>query len=200
MDESDGGRDARVDRIKGLIAPTLEAMGYDLVRALVSGRHNPLLQVMAERKDGRAMHVDHCVEISHTLSALLEAADPIAGSYTLEVSSPGLDRPLMKPADYARFAGRAAKIETVRPLDGRRRFHGRLAGIDGETVRLETPDGPVAIAFADIVRARLVVDDKAMQDALRHETGGGESKPGDAGTDTESKSGRRRPKRNTRRG
>ena len=189
------GRDVRAERIEGLIASTVAAMGYDLVRVLVSGRHSPLLQVMAERKDGRAMDVDHCAEISRALSALLEAEDPIAGSYTLEVSSPGLDRPLVKAADYARFAGRTAKIETARPLDGRRRFQGRLAGIDGGAVRLDTPDGQLAIAFADIVRGRLVVDETVMQEALRHEVGAAGAKVNEG-----FESGGRRPKRNTRRG
>ncbi len=192
-----GGRDVRADRIEGLIAPTLAQMGYDLVRVLVSGRTSPLLQVMAERHDGRPMDVDHCAEISRALSALLEAEDPIAGAYTLEVSSPGLDRPLTKAADYARFAGRVAKIETVRPLDGRRRFQGRLAGGDGETVRLDTPDGQVAIALADIVRGRLVVDETVMHEALRRQADAdGDGPKARDGLE----SGGRRPKRNTRRG
>ena len=203
MGESDSGRDARADRIEGLIASTVEALGYDLVRVLVSGRHSPLLQVMAERKDGRPMDVDHCAEISRALSALLEAEDPIAGAYTLEVSSPGLDRPLVKAADYVRFAGRTAKIETARPLDGRRRFQGRIAGSDGGAVHLETPDGQVAIALADIVRARLVVDEAVMQEALRREMAAAapEARKGDGPKAQDGiQSGGRRPKRNTRRG
>lgn len=174
------------DRLARLIAPTLEAMGYGLVRVLVSGRHAPTLQVMAERLDGGPMSVETCADISRALSALLDVEDPIAGSYTLEISSPGLDRPLVKAADYERFRGRTAKIETRfprapdgaqqdtragnRPRDGRRRFQGRLAGVDEGGVRLETPEGPVTIALDDIARAKLVVDDALLKESLRRET------------------------------
>ncbi|MBM3565670.1 MAG: ribosome maturation factor RimP [Alphaproteobacteria bacterium] len=178
MDDTEGGRDARAGRIEGLVQPILEAMGYDLVRVLVSGRTSPLLQVMAERKDDRPMHVDDCAEISRAVSAALDAADPIAGSYTLEVSSPGLDRPLTKAADYARFAGHAARVETARPIDGRRKFRGRLAGLDGRLVRMETPEGPVSVPFDDIARGRLVVDEDTMREALRRQANT-DANPGD---------------------
>lgn len=164
----DSGR-LDADRLGRLIAPTLEAMGYALVRVLVSGRHAPTLQVMAERADGQPMSVEACAEISRALSGLLDVEDPISGSYTLEISSPGLDRPLVKAADFARFGGRTAKIETHRPRDGRRRFQGRLAGAGEGEVRLETPEGPVTIALDDIARAKLIVDDALLRDSLRRE-------------------------------
>ena len=169
--ETDGDESGRVDRLRleRLIVPTLEGLGYGLVRSLVSGRHAPTLQVMAERQDGRPMGVDDCTQISRALSSLLDAEDPIAGAYTLEVSSPGFDRPLTKAADYDRFKGRMAKIETRRPQDGRRRFQGRLAGLGDGLVRLETPEGPVNIALDDIARAKLVIDDAFLKESLRGE-------------------------------
>lgn len=172
-DRTESGRlDAapfNVDRLGHMIAPTLEAIGYGLVRVLVSGRHSPTLQVMAERLDGQPMSVDACAEISRALSALLDVEDPISGSYTLEVSSPGLDRPLVKAADFDRFRGRTAKIEAHRSRAGRRRFQGRLAGVSEGEVRLETPEGPVSIALDDIARAKLIVDDAMLKGSLRRE-------------------------------
>jgi ribosome maturation factor RimP len=162
-----GRRDAAA--VERLIAPVLEGMGYDLVRLILSGRHAPTLQVMAERRDGGPMSVEACADISRALSAVLDVEDPIAGSYTLEISSPGLDRPLVKPADYERFRGRTAKIETRFPRDGRRRFQGRLAGVRDGGVVLETPEGPVTIALDDIARAKLVIDDALLKGSLRRE-------------------------------
>ena len=162
-----GRRDAA--EFERLIAPVLAAMGYELVRLVISGRHAPTLQVMAERQDGGPMSVEACAEISRALSALFDVEDPIAGSYTLEISSPGLDRPLVKPADFDRFAGRTAKIETRFAKEGRRRFQGRLDGVREGGVVLETPEGPVTIAFADIVRAKLVIDDALFKESLRRE-------------------------------
>ncbi len=163
--------------IERLIAPALEAMGYELVRVILSGRHAPTLQVMTERRDGRAMGVDDCAEISRALSALLDVEDPIAGSYTLEVSSPGLDRPLVKAADFERFKGRTARVEVRFPKDGRRRFQGRLDGVGEGGVRLETAEGPVTVALDDVARAKLVVDEAFFKDSLRRESpGAGHSK------------------------
>src|SRR5271156_4437025 len=97
-------------------------MGYCLVRVALTGAQRPTLQVMAERGDEVAMTVDDCADISRSISALLDVADPIASAYTLEVSSPGIDRPLVRPEDYQRFAGHLARIETRVPVAGRRRF------------------------------------------------------------------------------
>ena len=123
-------------KIEATIAPSLAAMGYRLVRVSVTGGRRATLQVMAERADERAMTVEDCADISRTVSALLDVADPIAGSYTLEVSSPGIDRPLVKREDFARFAGHEAKIELAAPRDGRRHVRGRLLGVEGDDVRL----------------------------------------------------------------
>src|ERR1700687_93581 len=111
-------------------------MGYRVVRVALTGTGRPTLQVMAERRDDASMTVEDCAEISRSISALLDVADPIAGAYMLEVSSPGIDRPLVRPEDYDRFAGFEARIELNAPLDGRKRFPGRALGRALEHVRL----------------------------------------------------------------
>ncbi len=151
-------------RIERLIEPALTAMGYELVRVMLRGGHSPTLQIMAERHDGVAMTVDDCADISRAISALLDVEDPIAGAYTLEVSSPGIDRPLVKPADYERFAGFEARLETVLPVAGRKRFRGRLMGLAGEDVRLRetaagAEDNETRVPLAAIARAKLVLTD-----------------------------------------
>lgn len=149
-----------------LIEPSLAAMGYRLVRVMqTGGQHRPTLQVMAERLDDAAMTVDDCAEISRSISALLDVADPIAGAYTLEVSSPGLDRPLVRPEDYDRFAGFEARIELSAPRDGRKRFKGRLLGRVGDEVRLVGDAGEVQLPLAAIARAKLVLTEDLMASA-----------------------------------
>lgn len=155
-------------RIERLIEPALTAMGYELVRVAFRGGGQQTLQIMAERRDGAGMTVDDCADISRTLSALLDVEDPIAGSYTLEVSSPGIDRPLVKRADFERFAGFEARIETVQPIAGRKRFRGRLMGVVGDDVRLREPDnaeganGETRVPLAAIARAKLVLTDELI--------------------------------------
>src|SRR6516165_9454833 len=121
MELSVGGADLS-GRIERLLAPSLEAMGYEIVRVQLSGGRSPTVQVMVDRQDGRPTTIDDCTSISRTASALLDVEDPLEGSYTLEVSSPGIDRPLVRPKDFERFAGFEVKAETSAPLDGRRRF------------------------------------------------------------------------------
>lgn len=152
------------DRISALIAPSLDAMGYDLVRVALQGRLRRTLQVMAERRDRQAMTVEDCADISRQISALLDVEDPIEGAYDLEVSSPGIDRPLTRPKDFERFAGLEAKLETVAAVDGRKRFRGRVLGLgEGEMVRFAADDGEThAFAFANIARARLVLTDELI--------------------------------------
>jgi ribosome maturation factor RimP len=150
------------NEITRIIEPSLEAMGYRLVRAAVTGAQRPTLQVMAERRDEAPMTVEDCADISRSISALLDVADPIAGAYTLEVSSPGIDRPLVRPEDYDRFAGFAARIELSRPLDGRKRFHGRLLGRAEEHVRLVGETGEVRLPLAAIIRAKLVLTEDLL--------------------------------------
>ena len=153
------------NQIAEIIEPSLEAMGYRLVRVAVIGAGRMTLQIMAERRDEAAMSVDDCAEISRTVSALLDVADPIAGAYTLEVSSPGIDRPLVRLEDYDRFAGFEAKIELSQPVSGRKRFRGRLLGSAGENVRLISESGEVQLPFPVIARAKLVLTDDLLAHA-----------------------------------
>ncbi len=148
--------------IVSIIEPSLEAMGYRLVRVAMTGGRRATLQVMAERADGAAMTVEDCADISRSLSALLDVADPIAGAYTLEVSSPGIDRPLVRREDFARFAGFETKIELTAPIGGRRRFRGRLLGMEGDQVRLLVDDAPIDLPLKAIARAKLVLTDELL--------------------------------------
>jgi ribosome maturation factor RimP len=149
--------------IETLIAPSLEAMGYRLVRvAVTGGRRAQVLQVMAERTDERPMGVDDCTEVTHTVSALLDVADPIEQAYVLEVSSPGIDRPLVRREDYERFQGHEAKLELVAPINGRRRFQGKLAGVAADQVRIDLGAEVVELPLARIQRAKLVLTDELL--------------------------------------
>jgi ribosome maturation factor RimP len=151
------GKAAEVER---LIAPSLEAMGFEIVRIQLTGNAEPTLQIMAERADG-SMTVDDCVEISHTVSAILDVEDPIASAYELEVSSPGIDRPLTRLKDYERFAGFEARAELETPIEGRKRFRGRIVGVEDEEVVLDGVEGEVRfrLPFRRIARAKLILTD-----------------------------------------
>jgi ribosome maturation factor RimP len=145
--------------IENLIAPSLNAMGYDVVRVLLLSGRQPTLQILAEPESGAPMTVQDCTTVSRHVSAVLDVADPIAGGYLLEVSSPGVGRPLRSPADFCRFAGREARIETRDPIEGRRRFRGHLEGLDGSAVRIRIDDGGeakvVPVPLDAIAAARL---------------------------------------------
>ncbi len=148
--------------IARLVAPTLEAIGYDLVRVkLMGGRHRPRLQVMAERTGG-GMSVDDCGEVSRLISAVLDVEDPIKGAYDLEVSSPGIDRPLVRRADYERFAGHEVKIELRQAVDGRKRYRGRLLGVRGDAVLIANGDGETEIPLDDVAAAKLVLTNELI--------------------------------------
>lgn len=160
------GKMADVARI---IAPSLEAMGYTIVRVRLSGGGRPTLQIMAERADGAEMTVDDCAGISRAVSALLDVEDPIAGAYVLEVSSPGLDRPLTRPDDFTRFAGHEAKLELSDAVDGRKRFRGRLVGLEGENVRIAAEDGECVLPVAVIRSAKLVLTDALIAESMKRQ-------------------------------
>ena len=149
-------------RIEDMITAPLENLGYEVVRVQISGSQRQTLQVMAERRDGKPIVVEDCATISRTLSALFDVEDPISGAYTLEVSSPGLDRPLTRPKDFERFAGLEARIELRRLIDGRRRFRGKLAGLDNDTVRIDVEGTVVELPFAEIDRAKLILTDELL--------------------------------------
>jgi ribosome maturation factor RimP len=140
-----------------LIEPSLDAMGYRLVRVAFLGARRATLQIMAERRDDAPMTVDDCTEISRSVSAILDVADPIADAYMLEVSSPGIDRPLTRPEDYDRFAGFEAKIELEQPIEGRKRFRGRILGCAADQVRLVAETGEVSLPLGAIAKAKLVI-------------------------------------------
>ena len=151
-----------IQRIEKMIEPVLTEMGFAVVRVHVSGGARPTLQIMAERRDESGMTVDDCAAISHTVSAILDVEDPISGAYTLEVSSPGVDRPLVRRGDFERFTGFEAKIEMRSAIDGRRRFRGRLAGLEGKAVRLTTKDGDISLPLEGILQAKLVLTDDLL--------------------------------------
>jgi ribosome maturation factor RimP len=152
----------RIRQVTELIEPTLRDMGLELVRVLVSGGQRPTLQIMVERGDQAPTTLDACAKVSHAVSALLDVADPLPGAYRLEVTSPGLDRPLVRRADYERFAGLEARLETELPIEGRRRFRGRLLGLAGDQVRLALPEGEMSIPFDAIKKAKLVLTDELL--------------------------------------
>jgi ribosome maturation factor RimP len=145
--------------IERIITPTVEGMGYELVRLTVSGGHRKTLQVMAERKDGLNMSLDDCTQLSRAISAVLDVEDPIEGAYSLEVSSPGIDRPLTRPKDYDRFAGFEAKLETRAPIEGRKRFKGKLLGLEAQNVKIEVEGAALALPLEEIEKAKLVLTD-----------------------------------------
>mgnify|MGYP002781109952 CR=1 FL=1 len=152
-------------RILGLIAPEARALDLDIVRVRVTGSKRPVLQIMAERADG-SMDVEDCAKLSRRLSLLLDEQDPIAGEYTLEVSSPGIDRPLTRPGDFARWTGHEARVEIAAPVDGRRRFHGSIVGEQDGRVALDLKDGGRAeIPLTEMTKARLVLTDALIETA-----------------------------------
>jgi ribosome maturation factor RimP len=153
-------------RIKELIEPAAADLGFEIVRVRLYGGAPKTLQVMAERADG-TMSIADCAALSRAISPLLDVADPIAGGYRLEVSSPGIDRPLTRPKDFTRWAGHEAKIELERPLDGHKRFRGLLRGLEGNMVSLELSDTHemVALLLADIGEAKLVLTDELLKSA-----------------------------------
>ena len=154
-------------RIERILAPSLEAMGYEIVRVQLTGGRSPTLQIMVERVDSRPLTVDDCAAVSRAASALLDVEDPIAGAYCLEISSPGIDRPLVRPKDFERFAGHEVKVETGAAVDGRRRFRGRLVGLAGDHVKLDMPEGPAELPLSAIHKARLVLTDELLAAARR---------------------------------
>lgn len=150
--------------VETMIRPSLGDMGFEIVRILLmSGDQRQKLQIMAERADG-SLSIDDCAEISRTVSALLEVEDPIAGAYDLEVSSPGIDRPLTRLKDFERYSGFEARVELRLGQDGQRRFRGRLQGLDGDIILLRDGEGrDWRLPFADLARAKLILTDDLLE-------------------------------------
>ncbi len=157
-------------RVAEIITPVIEDMGYELVRVRLQGGTAPILQIMAQRPDG-SIEVDDCAKISTEISAVLDVEDPIIEAYTLEVSSPGIDRPLTRLKDFDRWDGYVAKIETSELIDGRRRFKGNLAGTEGEDVLIEIEDQgqdvTIGLKFDWLSDAKLVLTDELIREVLK---------------------------------
>lgn len=168
---SETGVASRVGRI---IEPMLTSLGFRLVRVKISGQNGCTVQIMAERPDG-TMGVDDCELVSRSVSPLLDVEDPIATAYNLEVSSPGIDRPLVRVSDFERWKGFEAKVEMAVPVEGRKRFRGFLDGVAAEKARLILPDAPaegpatVELAIAEMAEARLVLSDAVIDEAFRRD-------------------------------
>ncbi|MEK9676829.1 MAG: ribosome maturation factor RimP [Rhodospirillaceae bacterium] len=152
-------------RIGELISPALEALGYELVRVQVMGSRHKTMQVMAERLDEAGMTVDDCAAISREISALLDVDDPISEAYDLEVSSPGIDRPLVKLKDFDRFVGFDARVEMYDVINGRKKFKGKLIGLSGEKVEMKMGEERVALPYDGIRRAKLLLTDELIEAA-----------------------------------
>jgi ribosome maturation factor RimP len=163
------GRSARV---AALAEPVLAALGYRLVRVRISGFAGCTVQIMAERPDG-TMSVEDCEAVSRALSPVLDVADPIESAYRLEISSPGIDRPLVRRSDFDRYAGHVAQVEMQVPIDGRRRWRGELIGADGGCARLRFADAAananaeVLLPIDDMMEAKLVLTDALISESLR---------------------------------
>ena len=148
--------------LQDILEPVISGLGYETIRILTMGQVNPTLQVMIDVPDGsREINVDDCVLVSRALSAVLDEKDPIKDTYSLEVSSPGLDRPLTKPEHFKRFAGYQAKIETINEVEKRKRIKGKIIGIDSQNnVRMDMDGKEYAIAFDNIAKAKIVLTDE----------------------------------------
>ena len=155
------------ERVIALIEPTAEGLGYRLVRVRVSGNRRKRLQIMAERVSDGEMGIDDCTRLSRAVSSALDLEDPIKDEYDLEVSSPGIDRPLMRIEDFERFTGHAAKLETTAMIDGQRRFKGEIARVEGDVIVLATEQGEARLQFSALSDARLVLTDKLIEEDLR---------------------------------
>jgi ribosome maturation factor RimP len=154
--------------IARLIEPAVKELGLDLVRvAMIGGASDPTLQVMAERPDTRQLSIDDCADLSRAISDIIDpleesGRDLIEGAYRLEVSSPGIDRPLTRRADFADWSGHEARIKYAEPVDGAKQVSGIIEGISGDTIRVATPKGERQVEFANIASAKLLLTDKLI--------------------------------------
>ncbi len=159
-------------RMAEILTPVIEGLGFELVRVrLMSGKESTL-QLMVQRPDG-AIEVDECAQVSTAVSAVLDVEDPILDAYTLEVSSPGIDRPLTRLKDFDQWEGYEAKIETTELIDGRRRFKGELAGIEGDEVLINIDEGTIGLQFDWLSDAKLVLTDDLIKEMLKQRKAAG---------------------------
>ncbi len=159
-------------RLAAIAEPVLTGLGFRLVRVRISGLSGATLQIMAERADG-TMTIDDCEAISRALSPVLDVVDPLENAYRLEISSPGIDRPMVRRSDFERFAGHQIKVEMAIAMEGRRRFHGVLLGAHGDAVHVRRDDAAageatdVLLPIGDMAEARLVLTDALVAESLR---------------------------------
>ena len=164
---------AAIDRrLAEIVTPVIEDMGYELVRIRLMSGKSTILQVMADKPEG-GIEVDDCAKISQALGATLDVEDPILDEYALEVSSPGIDRPLTRLKDFDMFEGYEAKIETDELIDGRRRFKGELAGVEGTEVLINVAEGTIGLQFDWLSDAKLVLTDELIKEMLRQRKAAG---------------------------
>jgi ribosome maturation factor RimP len=164
---------AAIDRrMAEIITPVIEDLGFELVRVRLMSGKTTILQIMADRPEG-GIEVDDCAQISLAVGAILDVEDPIIDEYTLEVSSPGIDRPLTRLKDFEAFEGYEAKLETTDMIDGRRRFKGELAGIDGDEVLINVTEGTIGLRFEWLSDAKLVLTDDLISEMLRQRKASG---------------------------
>ncbi|MCB1332217.1 MAG: ribosome maturation factor RimP [Roseivivax sp.] len=158
---------AAIDRrLAEIVTPVIEDMGFELVRIRLMGGKTPTLQIMAERPEG-GIEVDECAEISIAVSTVLDVEDPIIDAYTLEVSSPGIDRPLTRLKDFETYEGYEVRIETSEMIDGRKRFKGVLAGVEDDEILINVDEGTIGLKFDWLSDAKLVLTDELIREMLR---------------------------------
>jgi ribosome maturation factor RimP len=155
------------ERVIALIEPTAQGLGYRIVRVRVSGNRRKRWQIMAERVSDGEMGIDDCSRLSRALSPVFDLEDPIQGEYDLEISSPGIDRPLMRIEDFERFQGHQAKLELAAMSDNQRRFKGVISAVEGDVIVLETEQGEARLKFGQLSDARLVLTDKLIAEDLK---------------------------------
>lgn len=153
-------------RLFDLLNPMIESMGYEIVRIRLMSGKTPLLQIMAQKPDA-TIEVDDCAKISTAVSAIMDVEDPVVEAYTLEVSSPGIDRPLTRLKDFDHWVGYDAKIELSELVDGRKRFRGDIVGTDGDEVLIEIEEGTIGLKFDWLADAKLVLTDDLIRDVLK---------------------------------
>jgi ribosome maturation factor RimP len=164
---------AAIDRrMAEIITPVIEDLGFELVRVRLMGGKYHTLQIMVERPEG-GIEVDDCAKVSTAVSATLDVEDPLSEAYTLEVSSPGIDRPLTRLKDFAAFEGYEAKIETNELVGGRKRFKGMLAGVEGTEVLINVEEGTIGLQFDWLADAKLILTDELIKEMLRQRKAAG---------------------------
>ncbi len=185
-------------RLADIIQPVIEDLGFELVRVRLQGGKTATLQIMADRPEG-GINVDDCADISTAVSATLDVEDPLEDAYHLEVSSPGIDRPLTRLKDFETFEGYEARLETNQQIDGRKRFKGMLAGVEGDEVLINVEEGTIGLNFDWLSDAKLVLTEELIAEMLRQKKEAGieidnldedafdeiETDPGDAGDSKE---------------